>query len=155
MSSAGHQRSPIVFDDIHFAFRTYDPWSADAQSKTANVLFAVEATRRWAADGITANAVMPGAIYTNLQRHTGGRGSGLVPPELIKSIPQGAATSVLLATAPQLAGVGGRYFADCNESETVDRRTGTLHGVARYALDPDGAQHLWELSEKTVTEGAK
>ncbi|MBU3062421.1 hypothetical protein KO481_12915 [Nocardia sp. NEAU-G5] len=65
------------------------------------------------------------------------------------------ATSVLLATAPQLAGVGGRYFADCNESETVDRRTGTLHGVARYALDPDGAQHLWELSEKTVTEGAK
>ncbi|MBB4911522.1 hypothetical protein [Actinophytocola algeriensis] len=49
------------------------------------MLFAVEATRRWARDGITANALMPGAIYTNLQRHTSGRGSGKVPPELIRT----------------------------------------------------------------------
>ena len=69
VSSAAHLRSPVVFDDIHFAFRPYDPWLAYGQSKTANVLFAVEATRRWAGDGITANALMPGAIPTNLQRH--------------------------------------------------------------------------------------
>ncbi|KAB2390460.1 SDR family NAD(P)-dependent oxidoreductase [Actinomadura montaniterrae] len=149
VSSTGHQMSPVVFDDVNFAFRPYDPWLAYGQSKTANVLFAVEATRRWARDGITANALMPGAIYTGLQRHTGGRGSGRVPPELIKTVEQGAATSVLLATSPLLDGVGGRYFVDCNETETIDRRGDTppLHGVARYALDPDGAQRLWTLSQ--------
>ncbi|MEW1775115.1 SDR family NAD(P)-dependent oxidoreductase [Streptomyces sp. NPDC086777] len=149
VSSTGHQRSPVVWDDIDFAFRPYDPWLAYGQSKTANVLFAVEATRRWAADGITANALMPGAIYTNLQRHTG-RGSGLVAAELIKSTEQGAATSVLLATSPLLEGIGGRYFDDCNESEVVDRRTGRLHGVARYAVDPDNARRLWDLSEELL-----
>jgi len=48
VSSTAHMRSPIVFDDLHFERRTYDPQAAYAQSKTANVLFAVEATRRWA-----------------------------------------------------------------------------------------------------------
>ncbi|MEV7323397.1 SDR family NAD(P)-dependent oxidoreductase [Streptomyces sp. NPDC093970] len=150
VSSTGHQQSPVVWDDIDFAFRRYDPWLAYGQSKTANVLFAVEATRRWAADGITANALMPGAIYTNLQRHMGDRGSGLVPEELIKTVGQGAATSVLLATSPLLEGVGGRYFDDCNESEVVDRRTGRLQGVARYAVDPDNGRRLWDLSERLL-----
>ncbi|KUM99555.1 oxidoreductase [Streptomyces yokosukanensis] len=150
VSSTGHQRSPIVWDDIDFAFRPYDPWLAYGQSKTANVLFAVEATRRWAGDNITANALMPGAIYTNLQRHTGGRGSGRVQAELIKTVEQGAATSVLLATSPLLEGVGGRYFVDCNETDVVDRRSGTLHGVARYAVDPDNARRLWTLSQELL-----
>ncbi|WKK23339.1 SDR family NAD(P)-dependent oxidoreductase [Streptomyces olivoreticuli] len=154
VSSTGHQSSPVVFDDVDFAFRAYDPWLAYGQSKTANVLFAVEATRRWADDGITANALMPGAIYTNLQRHTGGRGSGKVPAELIKTTEQGAATSVLLATSPLLEGIGGRYFVDCNETETVDRRSGTLGGVARYALDADNARRLWALSEELLAGAA-
>ncbi|MBB4922418.1 SDR family NAD(P)-dependent oxidoreductase [Kitasatospora kifunensis] len=150
VSSSGHQISPVVFDDVNFAFRPYDPWLAYGQSKTAGILFAREATRRWAADNITANALMPGAIYTNLQRHTNGRGSGKVPAELIKTVEQGAATSVLLATSPRLDGIGGRYFVDCNETETVDRRTTDLHGVARYALDPDGAKRLWDLSQRLL-----
>ncbi|MFZ3567335.1 SDR family NAD(P)-dependent oxidoreductase [Streptomyces sp. BH097] len=154
VSSTGHQQSPIVWDDVNFAFRRYDPWLAYGQSKTANVLFAVEATRRWADDNITANALMPGAIYTNLQRHTGGRGSGRVPAELIKTVEQGAATSALLATSPLLEGVGGRYFVDCNETEIVDRRSGTLHGVARYAVDPAGARRLWDLSQDLITGAA-
>ncbi|MFE1834456.1 SDR family NAD(P)-dependent oxidoreductase [Streptomyces sviceus] len=152
VSSTGHQRSPIVWDDVNFAFRPYDPWLAYGQSKTAGVLFAVEATRRWAGDNITANALMPGAVYTNLQRHTGGRGSGRVPAELIKSVEQGAATSALLATSPLLEGVGGRYFVDCNETEIVDRRSGTLHGVARYAVDPDNGRRLWALSEELLAQ---
>ncbi|MFD5583620.1 SDR family NAD(P)-dependent oxidoreductase [Streptomyces sp. NPDC127063] len=152
VSSTGHQQSPIVWDDVNFAFRPYDPWLAYGQSKTANVLFAVEATRRWADDNITANALMPGAIYTNLQRHNGGRGSGRVPAELIKTVEQGAATSVLLATSPLLDGIGGRYFVDCNETEVVDRRTGTLHGVARYAVDADNARRLWDLSEGLLAQ---
>ena len=69
VSSSGHLRSPVVFDDIDFAFRDYDPFGAYGQSKTANVLFAVEATRQWADDGITSNALMPGGILTPLQRH--------------------------------------------------------------------------------------
>jgi NAD(P)-dependent dehydrogenase (short-subunit alcohol dehydrogenase family) len=69
VSSAAHLRSPIVWDDIHFRFRDYELWLAYGRSKTANVLFAVEATRRWADDGITANALMPGGITTRLQRH--------------------------------------------------------------------------------------
>ncbi|MFD8385494.1 SDR family NAD(P)-dependent oxidoreductase [Streptomyces sp. NPDC059679] len=152
VSSSGHQRSPIVWDDVNFAFRPYDPWLAYGQSKTANVLFAVEATRRWAGDNITANACMPGAIHTNLQRHTAGRGSGLVPDHLIKTVEQGAATSVLLAASPLLDGAGGRYFVDCNESDVVDRRTGTLHGVARYAVDPDNAGRLWDLSRELLAQ---
>lgn len=150
VSSSGHQISPVIFDDLHFDFRPYDPWLAYGQSKTANVLFAVEASRRWRADGITANALMPGAVYTNLQRHTGGKGTGRTPAEWFKSVEQGAATSVLLAASPLLEGVGGRYFVDCNEAETVDRRTGTLGGVARYALDPMNAARLWEVSQKLL-----
>src|SRR3984957_7042711 len=69
VSSSAHHRSPVVFEDIHFEHRPYEPWSAYGQSKTANVLFAVEASKRWAGDGITANALMPGGIRTNLQRY--------------------------------------------------------------------------------------
>lgn len=150
VSSTGHQQSPVVFGDINFDFRPFDTWQAYGQSKTANVLFAVEASRRWAGDGITANALMPGAIYTGLQRHTGGRGSGKVPPELIKTVEQGAATSVLLATSPLVEGIGGRYFIDCNETEIVDHRTGSLSGVARYAVDSETARHLWTVSENLL-----
>src|SRR4051794_1002030 len=113
VSSAAHLRSPIVWDDIHFNFREYDPWAAYGQSKTANVLFAVEATRRWAADGITANSLMPGGIATRLQRHLEPnymqrfRRAGNLP---IKTTEQGAATSVLLAVSPDLEGVGGGYY---------------------------------------------
>jgi NAD(P)-dependent dehydrogenase (short-subunit alcohol dehydrogenase family) len=152
VSSTGHQSSPVVFDDLNFDFRRYDPWLAYGQSKTANVLFAVEVTRRWAQDGITANTLMPGAIYTNLQRHTGGKGSGKVPAELIKTTAQGAATSVLLATSALLDGIGGRYFVDCNETEVIDKRSSSLHGVARYALDPDNAARLWNVSETLVEQ---
>jgi NAD(P)-dependent dehydrogenase (short-subunit alcohol dehydrogenase family) len=83
VSSSGHLMSPVVFDDIHFAFRPHDPWLAYGQSKTANILFAVGATARWFRHGITANALMPGAIATNLQRHIGGM--PLTPPEQQKT----------------------------------------------------------------------
>jgi NAD(P)-dependent dehydrogenase (short-subunit alcohol dehydrogenase family) len=143
VSSSAHLRSPVVFEDIHFARRPYDPILAYAQSKTANVLFAVGATARWARDGITANALMPGAIATNLQRYLGGMKT---PPERRKTPEQGAATSVLLATSPLLEGVGGRYFADCSEAMPVAEDDGSMTGVAPYALDPGSAERLWEVS---------
>jgi NAD(P)-dependent dehydrogenase (short-subunit alcohol dehydrogenase family) len=152
LSSRGHLQSPVVFDDINFAFRPYDPMLAYGQSKTANVLFAVEATNRWEQDGITANAVHPGAVATtNLSRH--------LDPDVLdaikasgtyryKTAEQGAATSVFAATSPQLEGIGGRYFVDCNETQVVDHAftDGSGTGVAAYALDPANAERLWELS---------
>jgi NAD(P)-dependent dehydrogenase (short-subunit alcohol dehydrogenase family) len=145
VSSSAHLMSPVVFDDIHFAFRAYDPWLAYGQSKTANVLFAVAATARWAVDGIRANALNPGAIPTNLQRHVGGMRT---PVDRRKTPEQGAATSVLLATSALLEGIGGRYFEDCNEAEPVTRRDPDKpHGVALYALDLDNAQRLWDVSQ--------
>jgi NAD(P)-dependent dehydrogenase (short-subunit alcohol dehydrogenase family) len=157
VSSGGHLRSPVVFDDIDYAFRDYDPFGAYGQSKTANVLFAVEATRRWASEGISANALMPGGIATPLQRHLPAhyaeqaleafRSAGTD----FKSVEQGAATSVLLAASPFLEGIGGRYFEDCNEAAVVNRRGGPGRGgVAPYALDPANAERLWELSLKLV-----
>ena len=156
LSSRGHLRSPVVFEDINFASRPYEPLVAYGQSKTANVLFAVEASRRWADEGVTANAVHPGAVATtNLSRH-------LDPDELerikaagvyhYKSVEQGAATSVLVATSPQLDGIGGRYFQDCNEAPVVDPATAEEAGagVAGYAVDPANAERLWQLSEAAL-----
>jgi NAD(P)-dependent dehydrogenase (short-subunit alcohol dehydrogenase family) len=157
VSSGGHLRSPVVFDDIDYAFRDYDPFGAYGQSKTANVLFAVEATRRWASERIFVNALMPGGIATPLQRHLPAhyaeqaleafRAAGTD----FKSVEQGAATSVLLAASPLLDGIGGRYFEDCNEAVVVNRRGGPGRGgVAPYALDPANAERLWELSLNLV-----
>ena len=153
VTSSAHLRSQVVFSDIHFRERPYDPWSAYGQSKTANVLFAVDATKLWADDGITVNAVMPGGIRTNLQRHlseeelqTAVRNAG--SDVRWKTPEQGAATSVLVATAPLLDGHGGRYFEDCNEAEP--NQPGTRRGVAAYALDPEAAERLWEVSVTTL-----
>jgi NAD(P)-dependent dehydrogenase (short-subunit alcohol dehydrogenase family) len=153
VSSGGHQRSPVVFDDIDYAFRDYEPFGAYGQSKTANVLFAVEVTRRWADDGITANALMPGAIFTQLGRHVDAEtaAAAMERQDNVKTVEQGAATSVLLAASPLLEGIGGRYFEDCNEAHVVERRgaPGT-GGVAAYALDPDNARRLWDVSLRMI-----
>ncbi|GAA3103765.1 SDR family NAD(P)-dependent oxidoreductase [Pseudonocardia yunnanensis] len=149
VTSSAHLRSPVVFSDIHFRERPYDPWLAYGQSKTANVLFAVEATKRGADDGIAVNAVMPGGIRTNLQRYiseeeleAAARSAG--GDVRWKTPEAGAATSVLVATTPLLDGIGGRYFEDCNEAGPHE--PGTRRGVAGYALDPEAAERLWEVS---------
>jgi NAD(P)-dependent dehydrogenase (short-subunit alcohol dehydrogenase family) len=155
VSSVGHINGNIDFDDIHFQRRPYDPWQAYGQSKTANVLFAVEASTRWAADGITANALNPGRIpVTNLSRHVGDVSNAPASFEpnstavSWKNPEQGAATSVLLAASPLLDGVGGRYFEDCNEAEP--HQPGIRRGVAAYALDPEAAARLWQVSLDTL-----
>ncbi len=143
LSSSAQLLGPVVFDDLHFRFRPYEPFAAYAQAKTACVLMAVEATRRWQHLGIFANAVHPGAVATHLQQHTGGLKT---PVERRKNPEQGAATSVLLAASPLLEGVGGRYFEDCNEAMVVDRRPADFTGVAPYAVDAANARRLWEVA---------
>ncbi|MDZ7884234.1 MAG: SDR family NAD(P)-dependent oxidoreductase [Mycobacterium sp.] len=153
VSSTGHLFSPVVFDDLHYRFRPYDPLTAYGQSKTAEVLLAVEVTAQWAGDGILANSLNPGAIATGLQRHTGGLRT---PAEFQKTVQKGASTSVLLAASPLVEGIGGRYFENNNEAEVVTERAenlGRAGGVANYALDGDNATRLWhEASALTAAE---
>jgi NAD(P)-dependent dehydrogenase (short-subunit alcohol dehydrogenase family) len=155
VSSSSHALAQVDFDDPNFQHRPYDPWLAYAQSKTANVLFAAEASRRWGDRGVFANAVNPGAIRTRLQRY--------FPPEAlaamdqmekagvleIKTPQQGAATSIVAAVSPEFAGTGGRYLDDCREAETmpndIDGST-EFHRVREWALDPAAARRLWDDS---------
>lgn len=156
VSSSAHLISPVVFDDMNFNYRPYDPRLAYAQSKTACILFAVGASKYWAKDGITTNALMPGGIATNLQRYIDEEtlkgwgaidefGNRLELPKGWKTPEQGAATSILLAVSPTLEGVSGRYFEDCNEAELVANGNGYMNGVAPYALDPENADKLWNM----------
>jgi NAD(P)-dependent dehydrogenase (short-subunit alcohol dehydrogenase family) len=146
---------PIVFDDISFERRPYDEFSSYGQSKTANALFAVEADRRWAADGIRANALNPGGVHTSLQRHWTEEFAAQIPADFPwKSFGQGASTPVLLAGSPLLEGVGGHFFEDCNEVKAVgDPDALPADNLAASAFDPADAARLWELSLRTVQAG--
>lgn len=151
VSSVGHIDGDVDFDDIDFVHRPYDPWLAYGQSKTANILFAVEAAQRWASDGIVANALNPGRISsTHLGRYleevpaSPGQAGPASRGISVKNSEQGAATSVLLAASPLVEGVTGQYFEDCQEAEP--HQAGIRRGVAAYALDPEHARRLWEIS---------
>jgi len=157
LSSTAHMRSGVDFDDLDFTRRAYHPQIAYAQSKTANSLFAVEATRRWADDGITANAVNPGGIATGLQRHFTPEQRASLDAALAagvfayKSVEQGAATTMVAAVAQEFAQIGGRYLDDCQEAYPVPDDAALAdhpHGVKAWALDPASAQRLWEVSQR-------
>ncbi|MFC0066216.1 SDR family NAD(P)-dependent oxidoreductase [Umezawaea endophytica] len=155
LSSAAHMVAPVDFDDLHFRERPYDPMVAYGQSKTAAVLFAVEATRRWAADGIIANAVNPGGVATGLQKHFTQEvhdqfdrfeAEGVFT---YKTPQQGAATTMVAAVAPEFANTGGHYLDDGREAATVPddaKPDEHPHGVKRWALDPVAAEKLWTVS---------
>ncbi|MEV6159514.1 SDR family NAD(P)-dependent oxidoreductase [Nonomuraea sp. NPDC052129] len=155
VSSTAHMRSGIDFDDLHFERRAYDPQIAYAQSKTANSLFAVEATRLWASDGIIANTVNPGGVATGLQRNfTAQQKASLDAAEAAgvftyKTVEQGAATSIVAAVAPEFAHSGGHYLDDAQEAYTVPDDADLAqhpHGVKEWALDPTAAKRLWTVS---------
>ncbi len=155
VSSSAHLMGDVVFDDIHFETREYERWEAYGQSKTANILFGIEAGRRWTAEGITMNALMPGSIATNLQRHLTReelqeriRLSGGAATRRMKTPEQGAATTLVVATSPLLEGLSGRYFENCDEA--LPSTGGVLSGVAAYAQDSEAAAQLWKVSEETL-----
>ena len=153
LSSGGHAVSPVVFDDLHFDGREYDPWLAYGQSKTANVLFALDFDRRFRERGVRAFAVHPGIILTDLGRH--------LTPEMIqdimarasdagegfKPVEAGAATSVWAATAPELESQEAIYLSNCSIAPKLGQGEA---GYAPHAVDGSAAEQLWELSEKTL-----
>ncbi|MFF3515674.1 SDR family NAD(P)-dependent oxidoreductase [Streptomyces sp. NPDC002573] len=154
VSSAGHHRSPIRWDDPHWE-QGYDKWEAYGQAKTANVLFAVHLDRLGRDRGVRAFSLHPGGILTPLQRHLSReemveRGwidetGALVDPDAFKTPEQGAATQVWAATSPQLAGMGGVYCEDCDIAEPAPA-DGGRGGVKAWATDPEQAARLWALS---------
>lgn len=155
VSSTAHMRAPVNFDDIQFERRSYDPQIAYAQSKTANSLFAVHASTRWASDGIVANAVNPGGVATGLQRNFTPRQKQSLDAAAAagiftyKTIEQGAATTVVAAVTPEFAHTGGHYLDDGREAYTVPNDADLAdhpHGVKEWALDPAQARRLWAVS---------
>ena len=157
LSSIGHRRSPVNFDDPHFRNRPYDKWEAYGQAKSANSLFAVGFDERFKDRGVRAFAVMPGGIMTPLQRHMsqeemqamgwinekGEIRDGFKTPE------QGASTSVWAAVGDELEGKGGLYLENCAQAVPWSQETPWV-GVMPHALDKGAADRLWDLSRETT-----
>jgi NAD(P)-dependent dehydrogenase (short-subunit alcohol dehydrogenase family) len=153
LSSRGHIRGGVDFDDPNFERRPYDKWIAYGQSKTANALFALGLDARGEAHGVRAFSVHPGGVMTELVR-------SLPPEELqailaaprndpstMKNTEQGAATSVWCAVNVQLDGMGGVYCEDVDIAEAVPADFPEPRGVRPWAMDPDAAERLWKQSE--------
>nr|WP_209892992.1 SDR family NAD(P)-dependent oxidoreductase [Rhizobium leguminosarum] len=155
MSSRGHQMSDVDLEDIDFVRRPYDKWIAYGQSKTANALFAVALDRRGRATGVRAFSVHPGMIVTPGIRHLSRAefdavgalepdGTPVIDPAVDKKTPgQGAATAVWCATFPALHSLGGVYCENCDIASVETERP---FGVRPYAIDPEKAESLWQMS---------
>ncbi len=155
LSSAGHKFADVNLEDPNYKEREYDKWQAYGESKTANALFTVGLQARLGEKGVQAFAVHPGVIMTELSRHMDETDYAALAErtpageELVfKSVPEGAATSVWAATAPELADRGGIYLENCQIAEKAS--SGSNSGVESYALDTTAAGRLWALSETLV-----
>jgi NAD(P)-dependent dehydrogenase (short-subunit alcohol dehydrogenase family) len=159
LSSRGHKRSPIRFDDLQFERDPYEKWAAYGQAKTANVLFAVQLDQLGQDAGVRAFAVHPGGIVTELIRHLDqadlkrlgvtdddGNATGRAD---FKSPEAGASGAVWAATSPQLNGIGGVYIEDtdvASRTEDLPEDQQEARGVNAWATDPEAAAKLWEVS---------
>lgn len=168
VSSYGHQMSPFNFEDPNFENREYQTLLGYGQSKTASNLFAVELDEKGKAFNVRAYSLHPGSVYgTDLGRdepidlyiQMGTHDSdGNIKPDLeakLKTIPQGAATTVWCATSPLLDHIGGVYCENCDIAEIdhgqIEHRfddPSTIRGVQNYSLDKENAERLWKLSEE-------
>jgi len=168
LSSAGHRYSNVDLQDPNFERTEYEPFVAYGRSKTANILFSVAFDNRHRERGVRAAAVHPGGIRTELGRYTDvGRLETMIAqinkqlaaegkaPFQLKTVPQGAATSVWAGVVAPADEVGGRYCENCHVGKVVpDDATITVasEGVRAYALDPTNAEALWKKSEEMVGE---
>lgn len=156
LSSTAHANSDFNFEDYNFKTRDYDEWESYGQSKTANVLFSIGLTERYAQHGIYSNAVMPGVIITNLGRHL-----NTSPEEMekmfanikMKTIEEGSSTTVWAAVAKELDGKGGLYLENCSiaaENNDIIDLMKFMVGYLPHAMNPESVKKLWELSEQLI-----
>ncbi len=156
LTSRGHVRSSFHWEDPHYRTRPYDKWEAYGQSKTANIWCAIELDRRLSPRGVHAYAVHPGVIATELSRHLDKDDFAAMASRMpggrlvLKTVEQGAATTVWAATSPDLADAGGLYLEDCGIAGPADAE-GT-RGYAPWAMDAESAARLWAWSEEEVGE---
>jgi len=171
VSSWGHRFSPVVFDDPHFLQRDYETLKGYGQSKTANILFSLELDNRGKSYGVRSFSLHPGAIVeTDLKRLLSTEqliklgvydveGKTILDPEKgLKTISQGASTTVWCAISPQLEGVGGLYCEDTDVAILHESGDGVTEltsmdlpkGVMPYALNKESAEKLWRLSEELI-----
>lgn len=155
VSSIGHRRSDIRYDDINCRREPYNTWDAYGQSKTACALLAVAVDHRLRGKGVRSNTLNPGGSLTGLHQNltdderrrmgwldeNGNIPARWRPPE------QCAATATWLATAPELADVGARYFEECQEAPPWSEADPGV-GVKPYAIDPGNARRLWQVSSE-------
>jgi len=149
LSSAGHAFGQVMFDDFDLKKSGYDKWKAYGQSKTANIYLATEIERRYGNKGIHAWAVHPGGILTNLGAHLSEQEIAPMLESMtkeLKSVGQGAATTVWAATAAGLEGKGGRYLEDCRVAKPKTAADSFSTGHAPYAYDEGAAIRLYEAS---------
>ena len=170
VSSFGHQMAPFHFDDPHFIKREYETLQGYGQSKTANNLFSVELDHRGKAFGVRAFSLHPGsvngtdlgrvapmALFQQMGTHDK---DGNIFPEVaakLKTIPQGAATTVWCATSSQLNELGGVYCEDGDIAELDEgniehnyNELSSLRGVQPYSVSAEHAKKLWKLSEEMI-----
>ncbi len=168
LSSVGHRYANVDLDDPNFERTPYDPFIAYGRSKTANILFALAFDKRHRERAVRATAVHPGGIQTELGRHLDpDRLQKMIdqinqqlaaerkPSFQLKTVPQGAATSVWAAVVAPAGEIGGRYCENCHVGEIVPDDasiTAISEGVRSYALDPKTAEALWKKSEEMVGE---
>ncbi|MFH7011515.1 SDR family NAD(P)-dependent oxidoreductase [Flavobacterium sp. FlaQc-52] len=168
VSSYGHQMAPFNFEDPNFLYRDYETLQGYGQSKTASNLFALELDNRGKDFKVRAYSLHPGSVlgtdlgreepielFKQLGTHDA---SGAIKPEVaakLKTIPQGAATTIWCATSSLLDHIGGVYCEDANIAELdlgqIEHRfdePSTIRGVQPYSLDEINAKRLWDLSEQ-------
>lgn len=160
LSSHGHQFAPFNFDDPNFLQREYQTLQSYGQSKTASNLFTLELDNLAKAFNVRAYSVHPGSVGgTELAREAPIElfqqmgfydAAGNILPEVaasLKTIPQGAATTVWCATSPLLNNLGGVYCEDADIAELA-LEPSTSGGVKLYSLDEGNAKRLWKWSEE-------
>jgi len=163
LSSIGHRRSDILWDDIHFHATPYEKWTAYAQAKTANALFALGLDLKFHDQGLQAFSVHPGGILTPLQRHLANEemqelgwtdAEGNLSEQasaLFKTPTQGCTTTLWAATSLQLADCGGQYCEDCDIADLATEESPRYFHVAPWATNHESALKLWEMTEAMLT----
>lgn len=162
VSSLGHHMALFNFDDPNFLYREYETLQGYGQSKTASNLFSLELDNRAKQFNVRAYSVHPGSIggtqlareasFELLQKMGFVDSDGTILPEIasrLKTIPQGAATTVWCATSSLLNTVGGVYCEDADVARLVNDTVG-ISGVESYSLDQDSAWRLWNLSQEMI-----
>ena len=160
LTSSAHGGNGLEVDDLNFERRTYEKWTAYAQAKSANALFALSLDKRSQPHGVRSFAVDPGGIDTPLQRHMADEekiAMGWMDKdgklnELLKTVEQGAATTVWCATSSVLNIMGGVYCENCNIAEPWQAGNPPMIGVHSHVRDEALAEALWKKSEDLLDE---